>query len=74
MANDEIQDRTCRCCSRGFEYPMLKSRATRFYCERCVDLSDNVRSMFEHFNKRIKKLNRELLRLHERVTNDGGEA
>ncbi len=74
MMADELQDRTCRCCGRSYQYPVLKSQATRFYCQACTELGDNVRAMFEHFNKRIKKLSKDLVRLQKRMPEDDGKA
>ncbi|MHC4064659.1 MAG: hypothetical protein ACYSUI_09190 [Planctomycetota bacterium] len=56
MSDDELQSRTCRCCDRGYKYPVPKSPATRFYCERCAALDAGVRQTLEHFNKRIRRL------------------
>ena len=56
MIEDELQNRTCRCCNRTFKYPVPKSTATRFYCARCADLDRAVRDMFELFNKRLRRL------------------
>jgi hypothetical protein len=63
--NDELQERTCRSCDRTYKYPMLKSTATRFYCEACMELSPEVRSTFEHYNKRLKKLTSQLAKLEK---------
>ena len=63
MSKDELQDRVCRCCGRDYKYPVPKSLATRFYCDACVALDDNARAMFEHFNKRLKALSREIASL-----------
>ncbi len=60
MSQDELQDRTCRACGRPYKYPVRKSRATRFHCQACVDLDANVRATFEHFNRKIKAVQREL--------------
>ncbi|HUU85125.1 MAG TPA: hypothetical protein VM243_16620 [Phycisphaerae bacterium] len=69
MSDDELQDRTCRCCGRGYKYPVPKSSATRFHCERCVGLDAEVRALFEHFNKRVRRLTAEVEKLKR-----GGEA
>jgi hypothetical protein len=60
MADDEIQTRVCRACGRDYEYPVLRSSATRFHCESCVRLDAATRETFEHFHKRIKELTRAL--------------
>lgn len=56
MSVDELQTRTCRACGRAYSYPILKSAATRFYCESCMRLDAPTRETFEHFNKRLKEL------------------
>ena len=56
MPADELQTRTCRACGRPYPYPVLKSAATRFYCQSCMRLDLPTRETFEHFNKRIKEL------------------
>lgn len=54
--DDELQSRQCRACDRKYDYPVVRSRATRFYCETCADLSDGVRATIERLNKRIRDL------------------
>jgi hypothetical protein len=54
--SDELQTRTCRSCGRDFSYPVPGSLATRFICERCVEMPESVRAVFEHYQKRVKKL------------------
>lgn len=57
MADEtELQQRVCRACNRTYKYPVLKSLASRFYCEDCMGLDANIRASFEQFNKRIKTL------------------
>jgi hypothetical protein len=56
MSDDELQDRTCRCCGRGYKYPVPKSTATRFHCQRCVGVDADVRALLEQFNKRLRRL------------------
>jgi len=70
--NDELQDRTCRCCDRGYKYPALRSLATRFYCERCAALAADVRDLLEQFNKRIRRLTAEVEALKKRGASAGG--
>jgi hypothetical protein len=68
---DELQDRVCRACGRGYQYPVRKSLATRFYCEACMNLDADVRAMFEHFHKKLKSLSRELNALKSKTRGDG---
>lgn len=72
MTDDELQDRTCRCCGRNYKYPVLKSQATRFHCESCISLSGDVRDMFERFNKRIGRLTAEIERLKRTADSEDG--
>jgi hypothetical protein len=60
MTDDELQTRTCRVCGRTYKYPVPKSLATRFQCDVCVQLDEDVRAMFEYFHKKIKALQREV--------------
>ena len=71
MNAEELQDRVCRCCDRAYRYPVKKSLATRFYCETCSQLSEDARSMFELFNKRIRKLSREVEALRKQLAETG---
>lgn len=63
----ELQDRTCRACGRTYRYPALKSLATRFHCEQCMELPPAVRATFEAYNRRIHQLSSELAQLKRRV-------
>ena len=63
MSADELQERTCRCCDRLYAYPVKKSLATRFYCETCSQLAEDVRALFETFNKRLRKLSSDVDKL-----------
>jgi len=58
--DDELQVRVCRACNAGYDYPVIKSRATRFYCETCALLPDDARATFEKMNKRLKDLEKKL--------------
>ncbi len=58
--SDELQVRVCRGCNQNYDYPVIKSAATRFYCERCALLPDGVRATIEQLNKRIKELEKKL--------------
>jgi hypothetical protein len=53
---DELQQRVCRACNASYKYPVLRSLATRFYCESCAELPAGVRQAFEQMNKRIRNL------------------
>ncbi len=65
--DDELQERTCRACSQTYEYPVLKSMATRFYCEACMQLPPTVRAAFEQFNKRLKTLDATVRKLEKKL-------
>jgi hypothetical protein len=65
--DDELQERVCRSCNRTYDYPVLKSAATRFYCEECMELPPPVRAAFEQFNKRIKTLSAAIARLEQKL-------
>lgn len=56
----ELQIRVCRACNASYDYPVIKSRATRFYCETCAQLPDDSRAVFESMNKRLKDLEKKL--------------
>lgn len=71
--DDELQDRVCRACQQTYRYPAMKSTATRFYCEGCMDLPPEVRATFERFNKRLTQLAAEVQKLHRRSPSAPGE-
>ena len=54
----ELQIRRCRACDRNYDYPVVRSRATRFYCETCAELPEPIRASFERLNKRVRELER----------------
>lgn len=56
--DDELQSRQCRACDRRYDYPVVRNRATRFYCESCADLPEGVRATIERLNKRVRELER----------------
>ena len=56
MDSDQTKQRFCRCCNRRFEYPVPKSRATRFHCPDCAQLKPELRKVFEQFNRRLKQV------------------
>ena len=60
MAESEIQKRTCRVCGESYDYPESRSLATRFHCERCVALPDDVQRVFEMMRRRIDRLTKEV--------------
>jgi hypothetical protein len=68
MADDnELQQRVCRACNRTYKYPLLKSLASRFYCEECMQLDPEIRAAFEQFNKRIKTLTTMVEKLEKKL-------
>lgn len=69
MSADELQERVCRCCDRTYSYPVPKSLATRFYCETCSQLDGVVRGLLETYNKRLRRLSREVQTLREQLGN-----
>jgi hypothetical protein len=66
----ELQIRTCRSCGHSYKYPVVKSRATRFFCEACMELKPEVRSTFEKYNKRIRDLTRQVKNLEARLSGE----
>ena len=50
------QKRVCRSCGQEYTYPVPKSLASRFYCDMCVELPREVRSVMERLNKRVTRL------------------
>lgn len=74
MARDdeELQERTCRACNATYPYPVLKSTATRFYCESCMELPPGVRATFEQFNKRLKTLTATVQKLDQKLAAPAG--
>ena len=56
--DSELQSRQCRACDRRYDYPVIRSEATRFYCETCAGLPDAVRATIERLNKRVRELER----------------
>jgi len=64
--DDELQQRACRACGQTYDYPVLKSQATRFYCASCMELPPPVRATFEQFNKRLKALTAAVQKLEQR--------
>ena len=70
--DQELQTRTCRACGDDYRYPVLRSQATRFYCETCTELPPVVRSTLEKQNKRIRVLNRRIEKLEARLSGQSG--
>lgn len=66
--DDELQERVCRSCNQKYDYPVLKSLATRFYCADCMALPPTVRATFEQFNKRIKALTSTVQKLEQKLS------
>jgi hypothetical protein len=69
--DDELQQRVCRACNQTYDYPVLKSGATRFYCEDCMELPAPVRATFEQFNKRVKSLSATVQKLEQKLSTGG---
>lgn len=63
MAERETQKRTCRVCGGTYEYPGHKSLVTRFHCERCVEIPEEVQRVFELMRRKIDRLSKEVERL-----------
>lgn len=59
--------RTCRACGRQFEYPLKGNRATRFHCEDCVDVPEEIRKVSERLFTRIQKLELTVKRLEQKA-------
>jgi hypothetical protein len=59
--------RTCRSCGKQFEYPIKGSTATRFHCEECVILPEEIRLVAERLFARIQQLENKL-KLAEKKT------
>ena len=66
MSDSETTRRTCRACGESYAYPGHKSRATRFHCERCVLVPEEVRRAFEVMRRRIDRLSKEVEALREK--------
>jgi hypothetical protein len=60
---EELQDRTCRSCGKSYRYPVIKSNATRFYCEECIALPRGMRAICERLNKRLVQLEKKVGKL-----------
>jgi hypothetical protein len=59
--------RTCRACGKQFEYPIKGSMATRFHCEECITLPDDVRKLAERLFSRVQKLELTVKRLEAKA-------
>jgi hypothetical protein len=70
--SDELQTRVCRSCDRSYKYPVPKSLATRFYCERCAQVTRESRLLFEAFNKRLRRMSKEITDLKKMVEQPSG--
>jgi len=64
---DEIQQRVCRACQQTYSYPVLKSTATRFHCEACMELPAAVRAALEKYNRRLKELTTQIEQLQREL-------
>jgi len=61
MARTEKADRrSCRACGESYDYPAHKSQATRFHCERCVQIPEETRRTFELMRRRMDRLAKEV--------------
>ena len=60
MAASEMQKRTCRVCGETYDYPGHASLATRFHCERCVSIPEEVQRVFETMRRRVERLTKEV--------------
>lgn len=58
-----MSKRTCRACGASYTYPVARSLATRFHCEKCAALPRDVRERFEAMHKRITRLEKQLERV-----------
>jgi hypothetical protein len=56
LPKPEIKTRICACCGQPYEYPTMKSQASRFHCDRCIALPADIRKVFEIMNKRLAKI------------------
>lgn len=63
MAENELQKRTCRTCGESYDYPGHKSIATRFQCERCVQIPEDVQRVLELMRRKIDRLTKEVQKL-----------
>ena len=68
MSEQEIQKRNCRCCNRKFDYPVLRSKATRFHCPDCAPLKPELRKIFELMNRRLKQHQADLEKLKAKLS------
>jgi len=65
-SSTETSKRVCRACNESYDYPVLRSLATRFHCAACVELPAETRALFEKYNKRIKALAAQVAKLEQR--------
>jgi hypothetical protein len=63
----ETRIRTCRACGKQFEYPIKGTRCTRFHCEDCVDVPEDIRKVSERLAVRIQKLELTVKRLEDKL-------
>ena len=67
MAESELQRRTCRTCGEAYTYPESKSLATRFQCEKCVKIPEDVQRVFEIMRRRMDRLTKEVEALKKKA-------
>lgn len=63
MAETENQKRTCRACGETYDYPGHKSLVTRFHCEKCVNMPEEIQRVFELMRRKIDRLSKEVAQL-----------
>ena len=63
---EKVGRRTCRACGESYDYPAYKSQATRFHCERCVQIPEETRRVFELMRRRMDRLLKEVEALEKR--------
>jgi len=66
MAEGENQKRTCRVCGSSYEYPGHKSLVTRFHCERCVAIPEDIQRVFELMRRKVDRLTKDVERLTQK--------
>ena len=63
MAESDNGRRSCRCCGESYDYPGVRSLATRTYCEHCVEIAPEARRAVERMRRRIDRLTKEVEKL-----------
>ncbi len=65
--SNEFKKRLCRCCGRKFDYPVVRSGATRFHCPDCAPLKPELRKIFEQLTRRLKRQEAEIEKIKKHV-------